>query len=82
MCVACPEDTLIIVYAHLFLSNKRSKSVLIIVMYVYTFNCYCSNYYVNCCNYQVRVSSERYIGIIFKPSPCDLIGMREEVWLL
>lgn len=43
MCIACPKDTLIIVYAHLFLSNKRSKSVLIIVMYVYTFNCYHGN---------------------------------------
>lgn len=43
MCIACPEDTLIIVYAHLFLSNKRSKSVLIIVTYVYTFNCYHGN---------------------------------------
>lgn len=43
MCIACPEDTLIIVYEHLFLSNKRSKSVLIIVTYVYTFNCYHGN---------------------------------------
>lgn len=41
MCIACPEDTLIIVYAHLFLSNKHSKSV--IVTYVYTFNCYHGN---------------------------------------